>query len=251
MCVYALCDSQRRFSTLVENAGAFTLDNVFINVDDIRSYGVALEADWVPSDSLAFRLVYTYLNTEIKNLGQDIVDLTDPNYYDVPASELAAAANNPCFFDNTGGIAPGCGVCWFHPSFADPADFVVDPNRVDSIESNRLPRSPEHSLTINATYFWAPSLGELSLGSTVAFQSEEFFSIFNDPETRQGTKTRVDLLLTWQHAERRWRMNTFVKNAFDEEMWQTASRSGFTEGSSTSVWSFEPRMFGLEIICNM
>ena len=107
------------------------------------------------------------MQTEIKDMGADVLDQTDP-------------------LCDRNVITPECGAG----------------NRfVPRAAGNDLIQAPENKFTLNATYELETGIGDWLLSATWMYSDEQNYSIFADADRTGDSWNRVDLRTSWTSPE--------------------------------------------------
>lgn len=81
-------DMQVPVNALIAGGGLGTKE--FVNAKEAKQWGLEIDAQWAVTDALTLYSTYTYMDTEIKTMGFDVGDETDPSYVanDLSGNEL-------------------------------------------------------------------------------------------------------------------------------------------------------------------
>jgi iron complex outermembrane receptor protein len=186
----------------------------FQNLEDADQLGIELDAHWLVTDSLWLIATYTYMDTEIKRFGGNGA---------IDSSDICSVM-----------AGPGC----------SPEDMTGS-----QLSGNRLLLAPENKFTANIMYDWYLSQGELTFALSYVNQSEAFSSIFNRPDTKIPAWETVDLRLTYRGADNGLRVSGYIRNATDEWVFESVSRSGWYFNNTRGGSLRPPRVVGLEVNC--
>lgn len=191
----------------------------FFNLDESTSYGAELEAIWRPIDPLRLSMSYAYAKSEIKE--------------------------GCCFVDGVDPLAGQQG--------AQPVGPLVGGQQPQSLKGQSLPQMPESKIALNASYDVEFSAGTLTFSGTYIWRDDAYSSVFNRAYTETPSYDQVDLRAVWRDANERYRVIAYVRNAFDEQGYDSAVGSmlasppapansyGVTYGLTP------PRTFGLQL----
>lgn len=125
-----------------------------------------------------------------------------------------------------------------------------------NLEGNKLDITPDHKFALNAMYTWYTAIGEINVGGTYSYVGERYMDIYNSPELKGDAYNRVDLTASWRSNDGHWKVEAFVKNATDEEWFNTKSvsaatnvgaRYGFTKSLRYYGNPANPRLYTLEL----
>jgi iron complex outermembrane receptor protein len=188
-------------------------ENRFFNLDKAESMGAELEAVWAVTDSFVMRLNYSYLDTEIKD--------------------------TRCFIDNAdvAAIMPDATPC-----------TATGTQRGQTLDGSSLPSSPENKVAFNANYTWFMPIGNLTLGANWTYRDEAYYSVFSREHYLAPSYDETDFRAMWQEPNNKYTVIAFVRNAFDDEGFESA-------GATMSAWGVQsrtlsltaPRTYGLEV----
>lgn len=130
---------------------------------------------------------------------------------------------------------------WLDAKFKDFAINVGGVNRQQA--GNRLMQAPEWSLGGGFEHVF-----ELANGGTVTprvqgnYRSEQWFSVFNNLNDRQGGYGTLDLSLGYTAPENKWNLQLYARNVTDAAAITSASIGSF---SGTNIYQYiSPRTFG-------
>lgn len=128
-------------------------------------------------------------------------------------------------------------------------------------DGNRFRLSPDHSASFGVR-FEAPvgTAGSVDFTPSVTWQSRVFFDDDNDlpslqagnlipdliQDEYQNSYALVDARLGFTTADRRWRIEAFVTNLFEQNYIKDAGNTGDSLGLPTFI-AGEPRMYGLSL----
>ena len=115
---------------------------------------------------------------------------------------------------------------------------------------NTLPRSPEWSITLSASYTFYPANGTYgSLTPRVQYywQDDTYYRIYNDPLDEQEAYHLTDIKLTWRSPTEAWTVETFVNNLEDDYVYQNLIIGPRLTGSTQNAWYGAPRTWGVRV----
>ena len=115
------------------------------------------------------------------------------------------------------------------------------------LNGNPLPYSPEHKISLNATYTLPTDTGDFVLHALYFWQSEVYTSHFTIPKRRADAYDRVDAELMWNSPAYKWRATLWIKNALDETTITTQTLLGPVSNFYNTVTFAPPRTFGIDI----
>ncbi|MDO9337112.1 MAG: TonB-dependent receptor [Caulobacter sp.] len=191
----------------------------FFNIDEATSYGLEVEGVWRPIDALRLSLSYAYAQSEIKE-ACCFVDGVDPL-----AAQPGSQAQGPL----VGGQQP------------------------QSLKGQDLPQTPAHKVALNASYDVDFKAGTLTLSGSYIWRDDSYSGVFNREYTRVPAYDQVDLRAVWSGAGSRYRIIAFVKNAFDEQGYDSAtgvrlaSPPAAIDTYGITYGLTPPRTFGLQL----
>jgi iron complex outermembrane receptor protein len=121
-------------------------------------------------------------------------------------------------------------------------EFELDGNDLSDLT---VPFSPKWNIMAGVTYDWyLGNGGTLTGNTTVNYQSEAEFSVFNSLYTQLSARTLWDANLTWRDANQSYRVTLFMKNILDEK-YRTAANS------VAGLWNFtmwgRPQEWGVDV----
>ena len=164
--------------------------NELVNVPESRAFGVELETKWAPIDNLLLMFNYSYLDTQILK-GAGYVDSSDP-----------------------AGLQPGAKP--FGPGLVDPVTNAVTQRQ--TLVGNQLPESPNHKISVNASYTWKFAPGDLTFSVTEDWHSSFYYTLFDNPNWRVPGGQETSLRLGWAAKDRRYEVIAQVSNLFNAEV---------------------------------
>lgn len=192
----------------------------FLNLDDAKSYGVEVEAQWRVTDGFNLLLNYSYADSEITACC--FIDVGDPM-----------------------AIQPG----------AQPqGDPVAGGRQPQSLDGERLPHLPRHKVTANANYTFDVGPGAITLSATYTWRDKMFGSVFNRYYSELPSHDRVDARLLWTGRDDRYRITFFVKNLFnttgfdgvsDFDVYGLALDPDYSVERKTNI--LPPRTYGVQL----
>lgn len=206
-------DYQSFQTPLTVPLGAITATQ-FLNLD-ATVWGLETEMQWSPVDNLQLFLNYAYLNTELET-GCCFVDTADPQALQPGANPSGPALAN--------GMQP------------------------QSLIGNSLPLAPENKVSLGGTYAWDLAAGTLTAGATYTYTADKQTTVFAQPGYTAGDTQVADFRLLYRDVEDRYTIIGFVKNAFDEEGFDSSVvTTPSAAGARQTVKPIFPRTFGVEL----
>jgi iron complex outermembrane receptor protein len=214
-------DMQKTFFAIVGESiysGNDIGTNLTTNIAKSAISGVEVEIDWTPYDGGRIYGWIAYLDAEIK---------------DMPAGDGWF-----CFERALLGLTE----C---PPEVEDSDPSSPNQRLTNFRGNQLPWSPKWSATVTAEHNWYFDNGlRLSPVATVHWQDEIFFQDNNFDEgpfhSGQEAYTTVNASLRLINDEKRWGLELYVYNAFDE---RTRNWADYGPGYIKSSYA-PPRSYG-------
>lgn len=181
-------------------SGVGVAQTIFYNADKAEQWGIEFDAQWHVNESLTLYSTYTFMDTEISNMGQNIIDTTDA--------------------DTT------------------PQD----------VSGNNLIKAPEHKFTMNGHYTWFMESGNtIAAALTYVYTADQDSNIFNTAMLRIPSFNRIDARLTYRRPEDGVRISAYVRNATDEDIIESMTRSSTYFNNARSA-SIQPgRWLGVEV----
>jgi len=115
------------------------------------------------------------------------------------------------------------------------------------LSGNELIKSPPHKLTLNLDYAWQLKSGELKFVTSYVYTDEQWSSIFNRGNTQVPSFRRTDFRLTYRNNDRDLRVSAYIRNAFDEDIIESISRTSHYFNQQRTASLQPPRTVGIEI----
>jgi iron complex outermembrane receptor protein len=184
------------------------------NADESRSFGIETEATWQAGPRTNFIASYAFNDSEYSDFCGDRIETNPDGSQGCLVDPLAAAGAN-----------------------------LVDPS------GNTLNKAPKHKLAAVANHTIPIKSGEISLSATFAHVGSQYYSVFNNSESKVGSYNRVDGRISYFDDEGRFQLHAYVRNAFDEEAVTGSSSSGAPYFSINRSFN-APRTFGAELQVN-
>lgn len=185
------------------------------NADKAEVFGFETEASWQAGDNTSFIASYAF---------------SDSEYKDFCGSAITA---NP---DGSQG-------CLVDPLAAPGNTNLIDPS------GNTLNKAPKHKFAAVANHVIPVQSGEFSLTATYAYVGSQFYSVFNNPESKVKSYDRVDGRISYFDGDDRFQVHAYIRNAFDNESATGSSSSGSPYFSISRSYN-APRTFGAELQVN-
>jgi iron complex outermembrane receptor protein len=128
---------------------------------------------------------------------------------------------------------------------------VTDETEINPVASdlsgNELIKAPPHKFTFNGHYTWDITAGEIGFVATYIYTDDQWSDIFNREDTVAPAFERVDFRLTYRNPANTLRVSGYVRNAFDEEIFESKTRSGWYFNHQVSASIQPPRTYGVEL----
>jgi len=125
---------------------------------------------------------------------------------------------------------------------------MTEQNPVGSdLSGNYLIKSPPHKFTANSQYIWDLGGSELGLVASWIYTDDQYSSIFNREDTQAPSFKRTDFRLTYRRYDSDLRVSAYVRNAFDEEIIESKTRSSYFFNQQQSASIQPPRTYGIEV----
>ncbi len=221
----------------------------FYNVPDAVSQGFELETTWQPIDHLQFLFNYSYLDTELK--GGQAVDIADPAALAPGAKPIHTFAE--C---RTGTVKGDCTV----------DAFTTGPNggfeRNQNLSGNSLPNAAKNKVAFNVNYTWEFDKGSLAASLSYIWRDKQYGSLFTRSYNESPSWDQIDMRLTWNGAEGRYKIIAYGKNladtvgydagAYGNRVAGTINDAAGTgtnviQGTAKTYSVTPPRLYGIEV----
>jgi iron complex outermembrane receptor protein len=196
-----------------------------INLPEVETYGLELEATWEPIRNLRFLANYSYLHTEITDDGCD------------------STTGAGCLTDGSDPYA-------IQPGAKPAGPLIVGPTRDlqgQSLVGNSLAGAPKHKVALNATYTWNTKQGELITSVTWNYISKSYQQLFNVPIHLIEGGDSTDIRVTWHDSDSGVSVIGSVTNVFDQEVSNGFITLPPQNLSFQSLYLEPPRIFSLEV----
>jgi len=125
---------------------------------------------------------------------------------------------------------------------------TLNPNTglVQDVSGNILPRAPKTSFTAGAEYTLPDQqYGRITLRGEMKYQSNIFFTYYDNPEVSQGGFTVFNARLSYERPGNRWYAAVFGNNLTNKLYRASVIQSQSTIG--TLLFWGPPRTFGLDV----
>ena len=130
------------------------------------------------------------------------------------------------------------------PSVGDPSDPSATGTNVQ-LAGNTPPQAPTWSISGGLTHDWRVGADTLTGRIESKYQSEQNFSFYNFPDTRQGSYHMSNAFLTFAPGDAHWKLTGYVKNLENSAVFSTAQESQYAYGY---IYQFyPPRTYGLRL----
>ncbi|TNE32748.1 MAG: TonB-dependent receptor, partial [Alphaproteobacteria bacterium] len=190
--------------------------NRLINADNVRGYGIEIDAELAPTNQLLFTAGLSYNHTEIQDAG------------------LTTAACGGVLTDNLPGDTSLCTVL----------DPVVTPSgffsaAVVNIDGNSLPQSPRWIANVTGKYSVPMGDGDLYFFTDWSYRSKINFFLYESVEFQDGHQLEGGVRLGYKTD--RWDVAVFGRNITND----TSAVAGIDFNNLTGMVN-EPRIWGIE-----
>jgi len=244
---------------------------------DAEVKGLEFESIWQPLDGLRFNAAIGWLDTKIK--GGDSIDTFNRTQSDPRLTLIKSSAAANCVVSTadaqtalaiSNGQVPGftpnpfnlLGVCTLvseagaGSNIAGTGAIAAGTNAFGglvsegvpvSLDGNKLPNSPEWTISLGAQYTWNLGDWEATLRGDYYKQTKTFARIYNSDADRIRSWDNVNLTLTVSNPDLGVELGAFVKNATDEEAITDFYLTDDSSGMFRNVFYTEPRTYGIWI----
>jgi outer membrane receptor protein involved in Fe transport len=226
-------------------------------------YGLELESVWKPIPPLTINANIGYLHTEIEkgpnNLAIDPFNITggDPNLVALKNTSIACVGTVAGVAGIVGlinaGILPSSALLGACPTAAAPNGPLAALGLTTTfgvptdITGNRLPTSPEFSVSLGGQYeFELPSGWTLTPRADFHYQSSVEGDVYNNPNNHAKSWTNVNATVTLANPNG-WEVQAFARNLFDSDAITAVGVNGASLGLTRQVYYLDPRTFGLSL----
>jgi iron complex outermembrane receptor protein len=125
---------------------------------------------------------------------------------------------------------------------------MTEPVPVGSdLSGNDLIKAPPHKFTANGHYTWDMGGSELGMVVSWIYTDEQYSSIFNRENTTVPSTKRTDFRLTYRRYNMDLRVSAYIRNAFDEDIIESISRSSHYFNQQRTVSLQSGKSVGIEI----
>ncbi|VVT17610.1 TonB-dependent receptor [Erythrobacter sp. EC-HK427] len=188
--------------------------NRLVNADNVRGYGLELDAQLAPVDGLTFTAGLSYNHTEIQDAG------------------LTTAACGGVRVDTF----PDVSLCTITDPIVTPAaPFAA---AIVSIDGNSLPQAPEWIANWTARYEFPVGDGDVYLLTDWYYRSRINFFLYESVEFQDASLLEGGARLGWDNGT--FEVAAFVRNITDDE----SAVSGIDFNNLTAMVN-EPRTYGV------
>jgi hypothetical protein len=215
-----------------------------------------LESAWQPVNDFRVDGNLGYLKTEITS-GQSVDPFNRTG--DDPALTLVKATSSACVSPTAavaallGGINAGVVPPTALLAVCDTVNAPgILPNSVGVYQNpkgHELPNSPRWTGTLGAQYTW--HLGHnwhSTLRADTSYQSDSYATLFNEPNSdRLRSWDITNFTLGFDNPSDGWRVQLFVRNAFDKEVISGFAVTSDALGLVRNINMLDPRLFGIVI----
>lgn len=226
--------------------------------------GIEVESVWNPVRNLAINANLGWLHTEIKSGPNDqSIDPFDPTAGD-PSQILLRSVANECIGNVSGvatlvslinaGAVPASALIAACPTatapngaFATSLGLKTSFGIPKNITGNRLPLSPEWSLSAGVQYRFQHNDWDIIPRVDVHYQSDIYADIYNDAWNKAPGWANVNATLAINNPSLRLNVQFYVKNLFDEDAITQAAVDGASLGNLRGVSYLDPRTYGVSV----
>ena len=117
-----------------------------------------------------------------------------------------------------------------------------------NLEGNELPNMPNNKFSVTGK--WRHDLGDrgqLFVNATYSFTGERFNRIYNIPNDRLDSYSRVDTSATWRSADGKLSVSAFIENVLDQIGIMELESNGWDAGYYQDATLTDPRFLGLVV----
>jgi len=227
-----------------------TLGTNIFEPETVWNYEAGVKASWFDdrlwTNITGFHMDYTNLQQQIYGAGPfgvpvaSVINVPDA---DINGVELEVTARP------TEGLTLAASATWLDANLGsftsvDPADSILK-----TFSDSDLPRSPEFQYSVSAEY--AHPIGNALTGSLRAdfsWRDDQFFSIFNNPLSRQESYGLLNLNASIESVSGHWALSAFGTNITDKRYLENGFVSPILPGVPMNLGSIgEPRMYGVTL----
>ncbi|MBW2366621.1 MAG: TonB-dependent receptor [Deltaproteobacteria bacterium] len=149
-------------------------------------------------------------------------------------------------FRPVGALTITSSIAYLNAEFDQYMASDFDGNPVD-VSGNVMPVAPEWSANITGQYVLKlADYGFITLRGEFGWQTETYFDQFERDITKQGSYSIVNVLLSFETADGRWRIDAHGRNLGDEEYYETLFPLGFVP-EDVQGQTGTPRIYGLQV----
>lgn len=239
---------------------------------DAEVKGVEFEAIWQPLQGLRFNTSIGWLDTELKNARSiDTFDRTagNPNLIvvksDVASNCVVPLANAQTALGASNALGSpfvllglctpvsnagaGTNILGSGAIAAGTNAFggLVSEGVEQDLSGNKLPNSPEWTVSLGAQYTWVFGDWDATLRGDYYHQSKTFARIYNSDADRIRSWENVNVTLSVNNPDMGLELGAFIKNATDETAITDFYLTDDSSGLFRNVFYTEPRTYGVWI----
>lgn len=124
----------------------------------------------------------------------------------------------------------------------------MTPKAID-LSGSQLNRTPEHKISLSATYTLPTDVGDFALHGVYSWQDETYYRAFGTELDKAAEYDRTDARLSWQSPEDHWEVSFYLSNAFESDGYADMEISGTVRDNTLrrTATVISPRRFGLEV----
>lgn len=193
-----------------------------VSADKAKQWGIEWDGQWAVNDAWTLYSTYSFMDTEIVDMGQLVIDVNSICSQDPVANAASLALWAPAGAQ----AAAGC----------TPEDVTGN-----NIDGNEMVKAPKNKFSLNSVYTWYVGDGnELGLTLSYVHTGEQFSSIFNRSATQVPSWERMDARLSYFMPDSDVRIIGYVRNIADEQYMDHISMSVAGMGS----WVYGNQLVG-------
>lgn len=91
------------------------------------------------------------------------------------------------------------------------------PKGQQDLAGNSTVMTPPHKVSFSTDYTVPFDTGSWTFAGNFSYIGRQHFTIFNDPQLHAKSFSTVDAFMTWRPAAENWKLNLYMKNAFDND----------------------------------
>lgn len=124
----------------------------------------------------------------------------------------------------------------------------MTPKAID-LSGHHLNRTPEHKISLSATYTLPTDVGDFALHGVYSWQDEAYFRAFGTELDKAAAYDRMNARLSWRSPEDHWGVALYLSNASESDGYADMEISGTVRDNTLrrTAMVISPRRYGLEI----